>query len=157
MISNLPRPLVLATGVFDLLHAEHLMLLQYASSISGNLIVGINSDDSVRRLKGPGRPIIGQHDRVAMLAALRCVDQVMVFEEDTPLALIMRLRPDVLVKGHDYGHDGKPMPEAELLKEWGGRVSIAPTTDRVSTSKIIDRVFATRLPWAPTDKLRKPI
>lgn len=134
-----PRPrTVLATGVFDLLHAEHLTLLTMAAALGDLLYVGINSDQSVRRLKGPGRPIIPEGYRYQMLMALRCVDLVEIFHEDTPLELIKRLRPAVLVKGHDYLN--KPVPEAEILKEWGGQLVIAPTSGHVSTSQIINHI-----------------
>jgi len=132
-----PRPLVMATGVFDLLHAQHVVLLELASRQGSTLVVGVNSDASVRRIK-PGRPIINEFDRVRVLRALRCVDDVFVFDQDTPIELIRKHRPDILVKGHDYRDS--VLPEAEALKEWGGRVWIAPTTDRISTSQIIDKI-----------------
>ena len=135
---NFQRRTVLATGVFDLLHVEHLALLTMAQSLGHWLYVGINSDESVRRLKGPGRPIIPEGQRMRMVQALRWVDHVEIFHEDTPLELIKRLRPAVLVKGHDYLH--KPVPEAEILKEWGGQLVIAPTSSQTSTSQIIDRI-----------------
>jgi len=132
-----PRPLVMATGVFDLLHAEHVVLLELAARQGATLIVGVNSDASVRRIK-PGRPIIDEYDRVRSLRALRCVDGVFVFDQDTPIELIRKHRPDILVKGHDYRDS--VLPEAEALKEWGGRVWIAPTSDRISTSQIIEKI-----------------
>lgn len=132
-----PRPLVMATGVFDLLHAQHVALLEFARQQGSTLIVGINSDASVRRIK-PGRPIINEFNRLRMLWSLRCVDDAMVFTEDTPLKLIQDIKPGILVKGHDY--QDKPVPEAEILKEWGGRLVIAPTSDRESTTAIINRI-----------------
>lgn len=129
---------VLATGVFDLLHVEHLALLRFARAQGQHLTVGINSDESVRIIKGRFRPIIPQYDRQAMLLANRWVDDVFIFNEITPQQLIQRVRPDVLVKGHDYLN--KPVPEAEILKEWGGRLVIAPTSGHVSTSQIINHI-----------------
>lgn len=138
MTTALPRPLVMATGVFDLLHAEHIELLNAARLKGMALVVGVNTNESVRRLKGPGRPIITLGDRIAVLRALRCVDMVVSFNEDTPIELIRAVRPDILVKGHDYRDS--VLPEAEALKEWGGRVWIAPTSSRISTSNIIEKI-----------------
>lgn len=141
MTYALPRPLVMATGVFDLLHAQHVKLLQEARSFGASLVVGVNSDESVKRLKGPSRPIIGQDDRLRMVAALRCVDHAVLFHEDTPAELVRNWRPDILVKGHDYRDS--VLPEAEALKAWGGRVWIADTTSRESTTAIINRIRST--------------
>ena len=141
MTYALPRPLVMATGVFDLLHAQHVKLLQEARSFGASLVVGVNSDESVKRLKGPSRPIIGQDDRLRMVAALRCVDQAVLFREDTPIELVRSWRPDILVKGHDYRDS--VLPEAEALKAWGGRVWIADTSGRESTTSIINRIRST--------------
>ena len=138
MTASLSRPLVMATGVFDLLHAEHVKLLQEARSLGASLVVGVNSDASVQRLKGLGRPIIGQDDRLRMVLALGCVDHAILFHDDTPANLVGLWMPDILVKGHDYGDS--VLPEAEAIKEWGGRVWIAPTSDRTSTSQIIAKI-----------------
>lgn len=138
MTYALPRPLVMATGVFDILHVEHVRLLKFAATLGNYLLVAINSDESVRRFKGPHRPIIGQNHRMEMVKALACVDDVTLFREDTPLELIMRRCPDILVKGHDY--QDKPVPEAAILAEWGGRLVIAPTSNRESTTAIINRI-----------------
>ncbi len=139
---SLRAGLVLATGVFDLLHVEHVELLERASHMGGKLIVGINSDESVRRIKGKHRPIIGQEDRKRMLKALRCVDEVIIFEEDTPLELIKRLRPAVLVKGHDYADGLKPVVGRAEMESWGGKVVICNTSGRVSTSHIVGACWA---------------
>ena len=132
------RPLVMATGVFDLLHIEHVLLLEFAKRQGCTLLVGINTDESVQRLKGPNRPIISCRHRTLMLESLRCVDEVTTFSEDTPEQLIKHWKPDVLVKGHDYRD--KPVPEAEIIARWGGRLVIAPTSSRVSTSQIINHI-----------------
>ena len=108
---------VAAGGCFDVLHAGHVSLLQAARSLGDCLIVCLNSDDSVRRLKGEGRPLNPAADRVALLSALHCVDAVLVFDEDTPRAALQRLRPDLWVKGGDY--EGQVLPEADLLSTLG--------------------------------------
>jgi D-beta-D-heptose 7-phosphate kinase/D-beta-D-heptose 1-phosphate adenosyltransferase len=100
--------------------------------------VGLNSDDSVRRLKGPSRPIRAEADRAYVLAALECVDQVVTFSEDTPLELVNRLRPDVIVKGGDYDED--TIVGAREVISWGGRVVVVPLTPNQSTTKIIERM-----------------
>ena len=102
------------------------------------MLVGINDDESVHRIKGPARPIICCFHRMLMLQSLRCVNRVKTFREDTPDRLIRQWRPDILVKGHDY--EDKPVPEAAILAEWGGRLVIAPTSSRTSTSQIIERI-----------------
>lgn len=129
---------VFTNGCFDLLHAGHIRLLQFASAQGSRLVVGLNSDDSVKRLKGPSRPILSQQERTVLLSALASVDMVVVFDEDTPYELIRALRPDVLVKGADYrpeqvvGHD--------LLAAWGGKVALAPLLEGMSTTGIVERV-----------------
>jgi D-beta-D-heptose 7-phosphate kinase/D-beta-D-heptose 1-phosphate adenosyltransferase len=129
------RRVVFTNGCFDILHAGHVRCLEEAKSLGDCLVVGINSDDSARRLKGPKRPVMSQDDRARILAALHCVDVVVVFEEDDPMKLVQALRPSVLVKGGDYKPEevvGKDVVEAE-----GGRVAIVPLADGKSTSAII--------------------
>jgi D-beta-D-heptose 7-phosphate kinase/D-beta-D-heptose 1-phosphate adenosyltransferase len=130
--------LVATGGCFDLLHPGHVATLRAARALGDRLIVCMNSDDSVRRLKGPGRPVTAQEDRVAMLEALACVDEVVVFDEDTPTAVLGRLRPDVWAKGGDYAV--ADLPEAEALAQWGGRVVILPHVDGRSTTRLIEEV-----------------
>ena len=128
---------VVATGgCFDLIHAGHIRSLAAARELGDCLIVCLNSDDSVRRLKGPERPIIGQHDRAELLLAMECVDAVMVFDEDTPEAALDRLRPDIWVKGGDY--KGSRLPEAELVESWGGRCLTVPFHPARSTTGLAD-------------------
>jgi D-beta-D-heptose 7-phosphate kinase/D-beta-D-heptose 1-phosphate adenosyltransferase len=128
---------VVATGgCFDLLHAGHVRSLAAARELGDCLIVCLNSDDSVRRLKGPERPIIGQHDRAELLLAMECVDAVMVFDEDTPEAALERLRPDIWVKGGDY--KGASLPEAALVESWGGRCVTVPYHPARSTTGLAD-------------------
>ncbi|MFF7814234.1 D-glycero-beta-D-manno-heptose 1-phosphate adenylyltransferase [Streptomyces sp. NPDC007945] len=129
---------VVATGgCFDLLHAGHVGLLDSARRIGDCLIVCVNSDESLRRLKGPGRPLTPLEDRMRVLAALGSVDAVVAFEEDTPQALLAALRPDVWVKGGDYSADA--LPEAEVLRSWGGQTVVLPYLDGRSTTRIADR------------------
>ncbi len=126
---------VVATGgCFDLLHAGHVGLLQAARSLGDCLIVCLNSDASVRRLKGGGRPINQVADRAAVLAALGCVDAIAVFDEDTPCGVLDRIRPGIWVKGGDY--DGRELPEAETLKNWGGVAVTVPYLSGRSTTRL---------------------
>jgi len=127
---------VVATGgCFDLLHAGHVAVLQQARSLGDCLVVCLNSDDSVRRLKGPGRPLQSQADRAAVLLALGCVDAVVVFDDDTPVAALEHLRPDVWVKGGDYALTA--LPEAPALAGWGGQAVVLPYLPGRSTSSLI--------------------
>ncbi len=129
---------VVATGgCFDLLHVGHLATLRAARKLGDCLIVCLNSDSSVRGLKGPDRPLNAENDRARLLAALDCVDAVVVFDEPTPEALLSWLRPDVWVKGGDYADGGPELPEAELVKRWGGQTVIVPYLDGRSTTNTI--------------------
>jgi D-beta-D-heptose 7-phosphate kinase / D-beta-D-heptose 1-phosphate adenosyltransferase len=123
-------------GCFDLLHAGHVRTLEAARALGDCLVVGINDDASVRRLKGSARPLVPARDRAAVLAALTCVDAVVVFGEDTPTALLERLRPDVWAKGGDYA--GAPLPEAAALERWGGRAVVLPHHAGHSTTRLIE-------------------
>jgi rfaE bifunctional protein nucleotidyltransferase chain/domain len=128
---------VVATGgCFDLLHAGHVSVLAAARALGDCLIVLLNSDASVRRLKGADRPLVGQHDRAGVLAALDAVDAVVIFDEDTPMPALSRLRPDVWAKGGDYRVED--LPEAELLERWGGRTVILPFVAGRSTTRLIE-------------------
>jgi D-beta-D-heptose 7-phosphate kinase / D-beta-D-heptose 1-phosphate adenosyltransferase len=128
---------VVATGgCFDLLHAGHVAMLAAARRLGDCLIVCLNSDDSVRRLKGPSRPLQTAEDRAQLLLALRCVDAVVVFDEDTPNAAIERIRPAVWVKGDDYA--GTELPETALVRSWGGEVVTVPYLDGRSTSGLVE-------------------
>jgi D-beta-D-heptose 7-phosphate kinase / D-beta-D-heptose 1-phosphate adenosyltransferase len=128
---------VVATGgCFDLLHAGHVRALEAARALGDCLVVCLNSDASVRRLKGADRPLVAEHDRAAVLAALRCVDAVIVFEEDDPRTVLRRLRPQLWAKGGDYAVTD--LPEAETLAEWGGRAVVVPYVPGRSTTRLID-------------------
>jgi rfaE bifunctional protein nucleotidyltransferase chain/domain len=131
---------VFTNGVFDLLHAGHIDLLTAARALGDSLVVGLNTDASVHQLKGPTRPIHSEADRAYVVAALECVDAVTVFDEDTPLELIMALHPDVLVKGGDYTPD--TIVGRTEVESWGGRVHVVPLTSGHSTTRIIEALRA---------------
>jgi len=129
---------VFTNGVYDLLHRGHVEYLEEARRLGDRLVVGVNGDDSVRRLKGPTRPIVGQRDRAALVAALACVDLVVVFDEDTPLALIEAVEPDVLVKGADWAEDA--IVGGDFVKARGGSVVRVPVREGLSTSALVQRI-----------------
>lgn len=138
-IGALPRPLVFTNGCFDILHRGHATYLAQARSCGASLLVALNTDASVGRLgKGAGRPINPLHDRMAVIAALGAVDLVTWFDQDTPLDLIQRCRPDVLVKGGDWSIE-KIVGAKEVLG-WGGQVHSIPFLYRCSTSSLIERI-----------------
>jgi rfaE bifunctional protein nucleotidyltransferase chain/domain len=135
---------VWTNGCFDLFHVGHLHSLRAARQYGDVLVVGVNGNDSVERLKGPGRPVIPLAERVEIVAALGCVDCVTVFDEPTPEQALDRLRPDVHCKGVDYAPPhGKPIPEVKLVESYGGRVEFLPLLPSVSTSAIIRRILDT--------------
>ena len=136
------RPLVFTNGVFDLLHPGHVDVLLAARQEGDALVVGLNSDASVRRLKGPARPVRTEVERAYVVAALAMVDVVVVFEQDTPLQLIRALEPDVLVKGGDYSES--TVIGASDVKARGGRVVIVPLTPGHSTTALVERLRGTR-------------
>lgn len=131
---------VFTNGVFDLLHPGHVDVLLAARGLGDALVVGVNTDASVRRLKGPARPVRGERDRAYVLAALQAVDAVVLFDEDTPLELIRALRPDVLVKGGDYAMESV-VGASEVLAR-GGNVVIVPLTPGYSTTHTVERMRA---------------
>lgn len=136
---RLVRPLVFTNGVFDILHRGHVSYLDEAAQLGASLIVGVNTDASVRRLnKGPERPINPEQDRAALLAALACVDAVVLFDEDTPEALIAALRPDLIVKGGDY--DMEALPETALVRSWGGDAVAIPFEFQRSTTALVKKL-----------------
>jgi D-beta-D-heptose 7-phosphate kinase/D-beta-D-heptose 1-phosphate adenosyltransferase len=132
------RRVVFTNGCFDLLHAGHLDLLHRAAALGDVFVVAINSDASVRRLKGPERPLVPEAERAAMLAALDCVDAVAIFDEDTPEETIRLVRPDVLVKGQDYRL--AEVVGRELVEAHGGRVELLPLVPDRSTSGLVERI-----------------
>jgi rfaE bifunctional protein nucleotidyltransferase chain/domain len=134
--AELPRPLVFTNGVFDLLHRGHCGLLQAARALGAALVVGINGDASARRLgKGPERPINPARDRALVVAALEAVDLVLLFDDDTPCRAIERLRPAIYVKGGDY--DVARLPEAALVRRWGGLAVALPFEPGYSTTGLV--------------------
>lgn len=136
-----PGPLVFTNGVFDLLHPGHVELLEAARREGAALMVGLNSDASVRRLgKGIGRPVTPEAGRARVLAALASVDCVVLFDEETPLELIQRVQPDVLVKGADYPRDA--IVGADVVESRGGRVVRVPLVPGFSTTSIVERLRA---------------
>lgn len=133
---------VFTNGCFDLIHRGHVTLLLRARELGDRLLVGLNSDPSVRRLKGPGRPLMPEPDRIACLAALEAVDGIVVFEEDTPAELIAEIQPHILVKGGDYRPE--EVVGREVVEARGGRVVIVPTLPGRSTTQLIERAIESR-------------
>jgi D-beta-D-heptose 7-phosphate kinase/D-beta-D-heptose 1-phosphate adenosyltransferase len=129
---------VFTNGVFDLLHPGHIDILTAARARGDAMIVGVNTDASVKRLKGPTRPIRSESERIYVLAALEAVDCVVLFEQDTPLELVRVLRPDVIVKGGDYSEE--TIVGAKEVKSWGGDVVVIPLTPGQSTTSIIEKL-----------------
>jgi rfaE bifunctional protein nucleotidyltransferase chain/domain len=138
-VSALPRPRVFTNGVFDLMHRGHITYLDRARSLGASLIVGVNTDASVRRLgKGADRPVNALEDRLAVLAALESVNLVVPFDEDTPLALVLACHPDIIVKGGDYSVE-TTVGAAEVIG-WGGRFEAIPLVAGCSTTQLIARL-----------------
>ncbi len=138
-LAALPRPLVFTNGCFDILHRGHATCLAQARALGASLVVGVNSDDSVRRLgKGPGRPVNALEDRMALLAALESVSLVTWFDEDTPLRLIGAVQPDILVKGGDWPPER--IVGADLVLARGGRVVSIPFRHMRSTSALLEKI-----------------
>ena len=129
---------VFTNGCFDILHRGHVTYLTQARALGDRLVVGVNTDDSVRRLKGPGRPVVSEDDRAYVLAALACVDAVTLFDEDTPAELIAALMPDVLVKGGDY--DPERVVGRDVVEQGGGRLVLLPFVTGRSTTAILERI-----------------
>ena len=132
------QTIVFTNGVFDLLHVGHLRYLQHARGLGGALIVGLNSDRSVRAIKGPDRPITAEAERAEVLEALACVDGVVIFDEETPQDLIAAIQPDVLVKGADWAEDA--IVGRDIVEARGGRVVRVAIEPGHSTTKIVDRI-----------------
>ena len=132
------KRIVFTNGCFDLLHSGHLALLEHAARLGDVLVLAINGDASVRRLKGPERPLVPQAERAALLAALSFVDAVAIFDEDTPLETLEAVRPHVLVKGADYRPD--QIVGRELVESYGGRVAVVPLVPDKSTSALVERI-----------------
>ena len=132
------KKIVFTNGCFDILHTGHVICLAKARQMGDLLVVGLNSDESVRRLKGPERPVNDERSRAILLAALEAVDYVTLFEEDTPYDLICQVKPDILVKGGDYAIDN--IAGADFVRQHGGQVCTIPLVEGFSTTSIIDHV-----------------
>lgn len=138
-VAALPRPVVFTNGVFDVLHRGHVTYLARARALGASLVVALNTDASARRLgKGPERPLNKQEDRAVMMAALASVSLVTWFDEDTPLALITELRPELLVKGGDYDMDR--LAETAVVKSHGGQALAIPFVDGYSTTALVQKI-----------------
>ena len=135
------KTVVCTNGVFDLLHYGHLRYLQAARALGDLLVVGLNSDTSTRRHKGPLRPLVPEQERAALLLALEPVDYVIIFDEPTAERLVADLRPDIYCKGGDYGGSGaRPLPEAAVVETYGGRVELIPYLPGHSTSDLVNLI-----------------
>jgi cytidyltransferase-like protein len=138
-IASLPRPLVFTNGVFDILHRGHASYLSQARALGASLVVGVNSDASVKMLgKGDDRPINSEADRQALLAALESVDMTILFTEQTPVSLIEKIRPDIYVKGGDYEIDA--LAETKVVKSWGGKAIAIPFLYERSTTSLLGKI-----------------
>lgn len=135
------KVVVWTNGCFDLIHPGHIRSLQAARRIGDVLIVGLNSDDSVRQLKGAGRPILSHDERAEVLCALECVDHLVIFPELRPDAALLRLKPDVHCKGAEYAPPhGKPIPEMQTVLSYGGRIEFLSYSGGISTTELIRRI-----------------
>ena len=140
-VARLPRPLVFTNGVFDVLHRGHVMYLAQARALGASLVVALNTDASAKRLgKGPDRPLKLEVDRACVMAALASTSLVTWFDEDTPLELIARIQPDILVKGGDY--DMQKLAETHLVEAYGGRALALPFVDGYSTTALVRKIRA---------------
>jgi rfaE bifunctional protein nucleotidyltransferase chain/domain len=140
-VARLAQPVVFTNGVFDVLHRGHVSYLAQARAQGASLVVALNTDDSARRLgKGPDRPLNTASDRAAVIAALAAVDVVTFFDEDTPVALLAELKPQVYVKGGDY--DMRKLAETKLVEGYGGRALAIPFVEGYSTSALVSRIRA---------------
>ena len=140
MVQQRGERLVFTNGVFDILHAGHVTYLETAAALGDRLVIGLNSDNSTRRLKGPHRPVVSQEHREHLLQALGCVDFVALFDEDTPLEFISALLPDLLVKGADYSLE-EIVGGAEVIAA-GGKVETIDLVAGLSTSGLVDKILA---------------
>ena len=139
-LRNQGQKIVFTNGCFDLLHVGHVRYLQEARTLGNRLIIGLNSDRSVRSIKDPHRPLIPEDQRAEVLAALECIDYVILFDEDDPLELIKEIRPDVLAKGADWPMD--KIVGADLVHSYGGEVRRVELVPSISTSEIIKRILS---------------
>lgn len=134
------QTVVWTNGCFDLVHAGHVRSLRDAKALGDILIVGINSDRSIREIKGPQRPIVPEQDRAEVLAALEAVDYVTVFDEADPVAVLSLIRPDIHCKGEEYKDGARPLPERQTVESYGGKIHFLPLYPGRSTSDLIARI-----------------
>ena len=132
------KQVVFTNGCFDILHVGHMTYLEEAKEFGDYLFVGVNSDESVKRLKGPTRPINSEDDRAELLAGLKAVDYTVIFTEDTPVELIGELKPSIHVKGGDYKKED--LPETKVVESYGGRVEIVSLVEGKSTSNVVKKI-----------------
>tara|TARA_Y100000992_G_C21201419_1_gene460653 strand:+ start:207 stop:671 length:465 start_codon:yes stop_codon:yes gene_type:complete len=137
LVSINKEKIVFTNGCFDILHPGHIHILDQAKSYADILIVGLNSDESIKRLKGPKRPKVSQKDRLRILSSIKFVDYAVLFEEDTPLKLIKKIKPNILVKGGDYNSDD--IVGSEFVKSNGGEIKIVQLLEGYSSSSLIDK------------------
>lgn len=135
------KTVVTTNGCFDILHAGHVRYLREAKSLGDVLVLCLNSDDSVKRLKGPSRPLNSEEDRAEVLSSLVSVDYVVIFEEDTPSNILEQIKPNIHVKGGDYSEES--LPEAKVVKKGGGMVKFIPLVEGRSTTKLINKITTT--------------
>jgi D-beta-D-heptose 7-phosphate kinase/D-beta-D-heptose 1-phosphate adenosyltransferase len=138
--SRTGKTVVWTNGCFDLLHVGHIRSFRDAKALGDILIVGINSDASVRAVKGDSRPIVDQTERAEVIAALEMVDYVTIFDESTPVAALSRLRPDIHCKGAEYADGTRPMPESEIILSYGGKIRFLPFHPGRSTTELVERI-----------------
>jgi len=136
------KKIATTNGSFDLLHIGHIYMLESAKSLTDILIVLINSDTSIKNLKGPKRPIVPERERAEMLSSLECIDYVLIFDSDNPLAFIQELKPDIHIKGGTFEPD-RIRAEKELIESWGGRHITLPIVEGYSTTNLITRIVKT--------------
>ena len=133
------KKIVFTNGCFDIVHAGHISSFMQAREFGDVLFVGVNSDDSIRRIKGEKRPIVAQENRLALLESLSCIDYLVLFEDDTPEELIRAIKPDVLVKGKDW--EGKEVAGGEFVRSYGGEVRFIELEQGLSTTNIINKIL----------------
>ena len=140
------KRIVWTNGCYDILHAGHVLYLQKAKETGDVLIVGLNSDESIRAVKGPTRPIVSQGERAIVMAALECVDYVIIFPETSPYSIIETLQPDVYAKGGDYTLDTINQQERRLVEGYGGEIALLPGVAGSSTTAVINKILQTHRP-----------
>lgn len=137
-LKNQNKTIVTTNGCFDIIHAGHVRYLKHAKELGDVLIVCLNADSSVQRLKGPTRPLNHQDDRAEVMASLEAVNYVVIFEEDTPVNVLAKIKPDIHVKGGDYSEE--TLPETAVIKEGGGKIQFIPFVEGRSTTNIINKI-----------------